>query len=278
MKLGEALKRAGTSSDPRDAQYLLADLLKVSRASIIAHPERVLTPSEESEFERRIAARAEGMPVAYIIGAREFYGRDFLVNEFVLIPRPETELLVELALARISEHKMPERRASYRVLELGTGSGAIGVTLALESPDSSVTACDISVKAVEIARQNAGHLGAKVEFIESNWYAALGTRTFDLIVSNPPYVAAGDPHLSQGDLRFEPQIALSDGSDDGLESIRIIIQGAAARLAPGGWLLFEHGYDQAASALDLLLNARFENPICIKDLAGIQRVSGGQIR
>lgn len=278
MKLGDALKRAGASSDPRDAQYLLADLLKLSRASILAHPERVLTPSAASEFERRMSARAEGIPVAYIIGRREFFGRDFRVNEHVLIPRPETELLVEQALARISEHKRPARRASYRVLELGTGSGAIGVTLALESPDSSVTACDISGKALEIARQNARNLGAKVEFIESHWYASLGTRTFDLIISNPPYVAGSDPHLSQGDLRFEPQIALTDGSDDGMDSIRIIVQGSVKRLAPGGWLLFEHGYDQAASARDLLLNACFANLFCIKDLAGIERVSGGQIR
>lgn len=278
MNLGEALTRAKGLIDSRDAQYLLADLLKLSRASIIAHPERDLTVPDENEFERRVADRANGKPVAYIIGTREFYGRDFLVNKHVLIPRPETEILVEQALVRLSGHKLPESRTGARVLELGTGSGAISITLALESPQSQIMACDIDKNALDTAQQNAHHLGASVEFVESNWYAALGDRTFDLIISNPPYVARGDAHLAQGDLRFEPPIALTDGSVDGLDSICTIIDGAPAHLSPGGWLLFEHGFDQSAPVRDALLKAGLSSLICIKDLAGIPRVSGGQIR
>ena len=278
MNLGEALTRSQGLIDPRDAQYLLADLLKLSRASIIAHPERDLTVSDENEFERRIADRANGKPVAYIIGTREFYGRDFLVNEHVLIPRPETEILVEQALERLSGHKLPESRTGARVLELGTGSGAISITLALESPQSQIMACDIDKSALDTAQQNAHHFGASMEFVESNWYAALGDRTFDLIVANPPYIAGGDAHLLQGDLRFEPPIALTDGSIDGLDSICAIIDGAPAHLSPGGWLLFEHGFGQSAPVRDALLKAGLSSLICIKDLAGIPRVSGGQIR
>lgn len=278
MNLGEALTRAKARIDARDAQYLLADLLKVSRASIIAHSERELTDSDANEFERRVAARANGKPVAYIIGTREFYGRNFFVNENVLIPRPETELLVEQALVRLSGHKWPESRASAHVLDMGTGSGVIATTLALLSRQSQISACDISHHALEVARQNARRLDANVEFIQSNWYAALGGRRFDLIVANPPYVASGDTHLTEGDLRFEPPMALTDGSIDGLDSIRAIIEGAKAHFAPGGWLLFEHGFDQSTPTRTALFNAGFESLICIKDLAGIPRVSGGQIR
>jgi release factor glutamine methyltransferase len=266
-----------------------------------------------------------------LLGVREFYGREFCVSEHVLIPRPETEILVEQALVRLSGQNRPDGPADAgvsdvglsdsdapvrtkvaespaaqiplsppfakgevpggergllaalllqapRILDLGTGSGAVAVTLALEVRGAKVTACDVSVDALAVADQNARRLNANVKFILSDWYAALGKRTFDLIVSNPPYVAGGDIHLGQGDLRFEPEVALTDGSADGLDSIRALIAGAPAHLAPGGWLLFEHGYDQAAAARELLLKAGFNNPICIRDLAGIERVSGGQIR
>lgn len=161
---------------------------------------------------------------------------------------------------------------------MGSGSGVIAITLACESSWVKMTACDYSDDALEVARTNALLLGAEVEFIQSNWFAALHNRGFDLIVSNPPYVAGGDKHLAEGDLRFEPEMALTDGSADGLDALRTIIAVAPLHLSPDGWLLFEHGYDQADAARALLLKSGFENLICINDLAGIPRVSGGQIR
>ena len=168
--------------------------------------------------------------------------------------------------------------SAARILDLGTGSGAIAVTLALEHPNAIVVAADVSHDALVIAKENARRLHADVQFIQSNWYEKLAARKFDLIVSNPPYVAGRDEHLLQGDLRFEPQIALTDESSDGLQSIRSIVDGAPAHLHPGGWLLFEHGYDQVDACRELLLKAGFENLISIDDLAGIPRVAGGQIR
>ena len=282
--------------DKREAQLILAHVLGVSRALLIAHPERLLDAERALLVQSLFARRAAGEPIAYLLGMREFYGREFLVSPGTLIPRPETELLVEQALVRLSGHLMPARRASAsvsssvcgsrprldgpyaRVLDLGTGSGAIAVSLALEFADAVVTATDISPDALKIATENARRLNAAVEFVESNWYANMADRKFDLIVANPPYVAGGDEHLSHGDLRFEPQIALTDQSSDGLSSIRAIIDGAPAHLNAGGWLLFEHGYDQAEQTRELLLNSGFENLICMNDLAGIPRVASGQIR
>ena len=277
MTISEALKRAELEIDRLDAQYLLSNLLNVGRASLIAHPERVLDESTQRRFEAQVSERADGMPVAYILGTREFYGRDFRVSPATLIPRPETEFLVEQALARLSEPNRSANLTSTRVLDMGTGTGAIAISIALGG-EFSVTATDVSVDALEIARNNAVALGALVEFTKSNWFAELADRQFDLIVSNPPYVAGNDAHLTQDDLRFEPPNALTDGSADGLASIRTIVAGAPRHLAPGGWLLFEHGYDQAAAARELLLEAGFVDLICIRDLAGIERVSGGQIR
>ena len=286
--VGETLAHASLSIDPLDAQYLLADLLGIGRASLLAHPERLLTSHESSTFATHSDQRARGMPVAYLIGKREFYGREFYVNDNVLIPRPETELLVEQALVRLPGDLVPAIRASASVspsetaerpsmLDLGTGSGAIAVSLALERPDAMVVAADISSDALKIAGENARRLHAAVTFVASDWYANLVGRKFDLIVSNPPYVSGGDVHLSQGDLRFEPQIALTDESGDGLRSIRTIIDGAAAHLRPRGWLLVEHGYDQANACRELLLKAGFANLTSVSDLAGIPRVAGGQI-
>ena len=277
MTISEALKRAELEIDRLDAQYLLANLLNVGRASLIAHPERVLDESTQRRFKAQVSERADGMPVAYILGTREFYGRDFRVSPATLIPRPETEFLVEQALARLSKQNRSANPTSTRVLDMGTGTGAIAISIALGG-EFSVTATDVSVDALEIARNNAVALGASVEFTKSNWFAELADRQFDLIVSNPPYVAGNDAHLTQDDLRFEPPNALTDGSADGLASIRTIVTGAPRHLAPGGWLLFEHGYDQAAAARELLLEAGFVDLICIRDLAGIERVSGGQIR
>lgn len=274
--------------DQREGQIILAHVLGVSRASVIAHPERRVDPAKAIIAQNLLARRVAGEPIAYLLGTREFYGRDFVVSAATLIPRPETELLVEQALARITGHLLSTSRTGASVtqlvnphpsiLDLGTGSGAIAISIALESPASHVVAADMSVAALQVATDNAQRLIAPVEFIESDWYAKLTGRRFDLIVSNPPYVAGGDAHLSMGDLRFEPQLALTDDSADGLRSIRAIIAGASAHLVPGGWLLFEHGYDQAVPCQALLLKAGFANLISIKDLAGIPRVAGGQIR
>ena len=268
---------------------LLAEVMRVSRASLIAHPERTLEAVDVRLVRSLFSRRAAGEPIAYLLGTREFYGRNFRVSPATLIPRPETELIVEQALARLPGRKCPETRANAglsqmpasgrpRVLDLGTGSGAIAVTLALERPGLTILAADISIDALGIARENALNLGADVEFIQSDWYEGLGGRRFDLIVSNPPYVAGNDFHLSQGDLRFEPQVALTDKSVDGLSSIRRIVEGARDHMDAGGWLLFEHGHDQASACRELILKSGFANPISICDLSGIPRVAGGQIR
>jgi release factor glutamine methyltransferase len=205
--------------------------------------------------------------VAYILGHREFYGLAFEVGPAVLIPRPETELLVELGLERLPPQG--------RVLDMGTGSGAIAVAIAHTRPDAQVTALDVSPDALATARRNADSNSARVRFLHSSWYEALDGEQFDLIVSNPPYIAAGDRHLSEGDLRFEPAGALTDHAD-GLSALRTIIAGAPRHLAPQGWLLMEHGYDQAEAVRALLAQGRYTAVQSWEDLAGIARVSGGR--
>ncbi|MDD5297790.1 MAG: peptide chain release factor N(5)-glutamine methyltransferase [Rhodocyclaceae bacterium] len=250
-----------------EARLFLEKVLGLSRVALMAHDELPLSESEREAFETLVVRRAAGEPVAYLLGQREFYGRTYRVTPDVLIPRPETELLVELALERAD--------AGSRVLDLGTGSGAVAVSLALEKPDAEVTAVDLSPAALAVARSNAQALGARVGFLQGSWYGPVPLPArFDLIVSNPPYVAPGDPHLAEGDLRFEPSSALV-GQDDGLGDIRFIVHGAANRLAPGGWLLFEHGYDQGRACRDLLTAAGFTEVQTWPDLAGMDRVSGG---
>jgi release factor glutamine methyltransferase len=271
LTLKAALEDATAAIGRVDAQVLVAHLLGVDRAYLATHPMRVLTESEDARIDSVVARRSMGHPVAYLMGRREFYSRSFAVSPDVLIPRPETETLVEAAIARLAP------RASC--LDLGTGSGAVGLTIACERPDVRVTCTDLSAAALELARANAAALGCegRVEFGDGSWYAPLAGRRFDAIVSNPPYVADGDPHLGEGDLRFEPAAALSDGSRDGLASIRAIVQGAAAHLQPGGWLLFEHGYDQGDAVRGMLSAAGFTDCASIRDLAGIPRVSGGKM-
>ena len=266
-----ALEEATASIGRVDAHVLVAHLLGVDRAYLAAHPMRVLTESEDARIDSAVARRSMGHPVAYIVGTREFYSRDFAVGPGVLIPRPETETLVEAALSRLP--------AGGSCLDLGTGSGVVGITIACERPDARIACTDISSEALALARANAQSLGCadRAAFLASRWYEALGGKRFDIIVSNPPYVAASDPHLAQGDLRFEPPAALTDGSADGLDSIRAIVAGAQRHLEPGGWLLFEHGYDQAASAAAILERSGFDERVSIMDLAGIPRVAGGRI-
>ncbi len=274
--LRAALEEATETIGRVDAHVLVASLLGVNRAYLAANPMRVLTESETAKVDLFVAQRALGQPVAYLVGAREFYGRDFAVGPDVLIPRPETETLVEAALERLAP-RAPG--IAPRVLDLGTGSGVIAVTLACERTDLVVSAIDASERALEVARANArAHAcEARIELLAGSWYAPVGTRRFDLVVANPPYVAAADRHLGEGDLRFEPRAALTDGSADGLDSIRAIVAGAASHLAPGAWLLLEHGYDQAEAAGALLAAAGFSERVSIRDLAGIPRVAGGRI-
>ena len=266
-----ALEELMASMDRADAQVIISHVLGVNRAYIAANPMRILTETEDAKIDVLAAQRAMGAPIAYLTAKREFYGREFEVSPAVLIPRPETETLVEAALARLAP------KAS--ILELGTGSGAIAVTLAAQRPQARVVATDASARALAVARANAARHGCaeRVEFVLGSWYAPLAGRRFDLIVANPPYVAAADPHLARGDLRFEPQQALTDGSRDGLDSIRAIVAGAPDHLDRGGWLLFEHGYDQAAAARALLEAAGFRDIVSLDDLAGIARVAGGKI-
>jgi release factor glutamine methyltransferase len=253
-----------------EAQVLASSALEVNRAWLIAHDQDVLTPPQAEAVETLVARRAQGEPVAYILGEREFYGRMFKVTPDVLIPRPETELLVELALARIPPNQVVD------VLELGTGSGCIAISLALERPKARVTAVDRMEAALTVARENAQRLDATVEFLNSRWFAEIPGRRFDLIVCNPPYVASGDPHLLQGDVRHEPPSALAAGNE-GLEDLREIVQSAQNHLHAGGNLLLEHGYDQADALRGLLEAKNFLGIQSWVDLSGIPRVSGAHV-
>jgi len=253
-----------------EAQILIAHALGVDRAWLIAHDQDALSSKQVSAIENLIARRAAGEPVAYILGEREFYGRTFKVTPDVLIPRPETELLVEAALARLST----DRPAS--VLDLGTGSGCIALTLALECPDCLVWTVDRSEAALTIARTNAQQLGAaNLRFRASSWYDALNTVLFDLIVANLPYIRHDDPHLGQGDLRFEPITALSSGAK-GLDDLDRIVRQAPRHLKPSGWLLVEHGWDQGASCRALFDSNGFEAIETLRDLNGNERVTLGR--
>lgn len=269
ITIHEALHQTRRSIGDTDARMLLQHVLAVSHAHLIAYSDQELLPEQTQYLGKLTERRACGEPVAYITGKREFYGLDFKVSPAVLIPRPETELLVDLALERI-----PVDRA-FKVLDLGTGSGAVALAIAKHRPLVSVIAVDASVEAVRIAESNAEELNVhNVRIMKGDWFKGRAAERFDLIVSNPPYVASGDPHLTQGDLRFEPTLALTDGAD-GLGCLRSIIGSAPAHLVAGATLLVEHGYDQAEACCQLMKDAGFGAIICRPDLAGIPRVSGG---
>jgi release factor glutamine methyltransferase len=256
--------------DPIDSRALLRAALEVSDTHLIAHPGQTLTDRQRDRYLAWVERRRTGEPIAYLTGEREFYSLAFTVTPAVLIPRPETELLVDAALERVPAH------APVRVLDLGTGSGCVAVAIAKLRPRAQVAATEVSRDALAVARENAARHGSSIEFIESDWLDALAGRRFDLIVSNPPYVSERDPHLSQGDSRFEPRAALVAGTD-GLSCIRLIIAQARAHLEPGGGLLFEHGYNQAARCRALLAQAGYFEVATRHDLAGIGRVSGGRV-
>jgi release factor glutamine methyltransferase len=250
----------------QEAEILLRTVLGCERVHLIAHAEDGVEFSGAYAAQAWFARRRAGEPVAYITGRREFYGLSLQLTPDVLIPRPETEQLVELALERLSA--VP----SARVLELGTGSGAIAVTLASLRPRWKITAVDISEAALAVARRNALEHAVEVEFARSDWFESVGPGAFDLIVSNPPYVAAGDHHLERGDARFEPRLALVGGAD-GMACLREIASGARRRLRPGGSLLLEHGYDQAERCAVLLRELGYVEVAGHRDLAGVLRVA-----
>jgi release factor glutamine methyltransferase len=259
---------------PIDAQVLLAHILGRNRAWLAAHGDDLVPRMDADAFFALARRRREGEPVAYLTGLREFWGLPLVVSSAVLIPRPETEAVVEIALARLPADR------DTRVLDLGTGSGAIALAIAHDRPRAQVLATDVSAAAIGVARDNGQRLAlANVVFLLSDWYADVPTtwqgERFDVIASNPPYIAAGDPHLAEGDLRHEPAGALTSGGD-GLASFRRIVAGAHARLAPGGTLVVEHGYDQAEAVRALFSAAGFGDVISQRDLAGIPRVVAGR--
>ena len=302
-----------------EARRLLASLTGQPLTWFMAHGDDPADPDTTTRFQALAERRRAGEPLAYLLGQQEFYGRPFTVSPAVLIPRADTETLVETALEQLLLLRRQQRpidttgaeapalvlppaqthtcqgRSSadaqallsktsscptpppLSLLELGTGSGIIAITLALETPDTEVHAVERSPEALAVAQQNAKTLGAnRIHWHPGSWWQALASpRRFDLIVSNPPYIAANDHHLQQGDLRFEPPQALAAGPD-GLDDLRIIIGGAPAHLNPGGWLLLEHGYDQEAPVQALLRDAGFADVFTRRDLAGQPRVSGGR--
>jgi release factor glutamine methyltransferase len=266
------------SALPRlDARALAEQASGRPRAWLIAHGDEPASPGAADAFRALAARRRGGEPLAYLLGWREFRGHRFAVSPAVLVPRPETEGLVEAALARLR----PAGPAGVgpRVLDLGTGSGAIAVSIVLERPDAAVTATDASADALAIARTNAAALGAPpIDFRHGDWWGALPADAplFDLVVSNPPYVAAADPHLLDGSLRHEPSGALVSGPD-GLDAIDAIVAGATARLVPGGWLLLEHGRGQGAAVRERLASAGFAEVATLCDLQGLERIGLGRV-
>jgi release factor glutamine methyltransferase len=248
-----------------EARALLAHVLDVPRERLIAHPETLVPAPALAVYQSLVARRRGGEPLAYLRGYEEFYGRPFRVTPDVLVPRPDTETLIEVALAHLHDLSSP------RVLDLGTGSGCIAVTLKLERPDAQVVATDVSPAAIEVARGNALALGATIDFLQGSWYAALDPgAAFDLIVGNPPYVASEDPHMTE--LAHEPALALTDGSD-GLSCLREIVAGAPKFLAADGMLAVEHGYDQASAVRAMLRDAGWKSVWTHRDAAGHERAT-----
>ncbi|MBB6054146.1 peptide chain release factor N(5)-glutamine methyltransferase [Tolumonas osonensis] len=253
-----------------DADCLLCAVLSCTRTYLRTWPEQELTPEQVEQVEQLAVRREQGEPVAYILGVREFWSLPLQVSPATLIPRPDTEALVEWSLTLLSD-----KGQGQKALDLGTGTGAIALALKSEMPALSVWALEREPAALDLARRNAARLGFSVNFLASNWFSALNERGFQLIVSNPPYIDATDPHLSQGDVRFEPHTALV-ADDDGLADIRQIIEQAPTYLATGGWLLLEHGWQQAEAVRSLLVARGFHAVTTKQDLGGQDRVSGGQ--
>ncbi len=252
-----------------ERRILLGHALGLTRVQLITASEQVLSTTQSHRVTQLFARRDAGEPIAYLTGMREFYGLALEVSPAVLIPRPDTELLVELAIDRLPRQG--------QLLDMGTGSGAIAVAVAHTRRDAAVTAVDVSDSALAVARRNAAAHAVQVQLVRSDWYGALVPQRFDMIVANPPYIIAGDPHLAQGDLRYEPVDALTDHAD-GLSALRQIVAGASEFLQAGGWLLTEHGFDQAEAVRALLAEQGMTDIQSWRDLAGIERVSGARLR
>lgn len=275
--LAHAQQTLQASLPPHEAraevQYLLSEVLQCNRAWLMAHDDAPLTEAVCATFLSLVQRRAEGEPVAYIIGHREFFGLRLQVTPDTLIPRPDTETLVESALQKLAQLDSAEKQPT--VLDLGTGSGAIALAIAHQCPHAKVTAVDASLGALAMARQNARELQlAHVTCVHSHWFAQLSHQRFHIIVSNPPYIEAEDPHLSQGDVRFEPRSALVSGAD-GLDDIRHIIAQSRDHLHAQGWLLLEHGYNQSTAVAQLFAEAQFQQIGHAYDLQHIPRVTFG---
>lgn len=269
--LAQAIAQLTPGDSPRrDAEILLGHVTGKSRTFILAFGETVLAPEALSALDVLLVRRVRGEPVAHLTGVREFWSLPLFVSCATLIPRPDTECLVEQALARL-----PARPC--RILEPGTGTGAIALALAHERPDCEIVALDLIPDAVALARRNADYLGvSNVTIMQSNWFAALSAQRFDLIVSNPPYIDAADPHLGEGDVRFEPRSALV-ADDNGLADLRHLIEEGRAFLAPGGWLLLEHGWQQGAAVRALFSAAGYTQVETCRDYGGNERLTAGQL-
>lgn len=276
--IAHCLQRSGELADHSDSarldlELLLCKVLEKPRAYLYTWPERILSEDELARFEALLAERKKGKPVAHLLGEKEFWSLNLRVNESTLIPRPETELLVEAALS------LPLRDKAS-VLDLGTGTGAIALALASERPGWQLSAVDSSEEALRLARENCRQLAlSNVNVMQSDWFAALGDAlvdsAFDLIVANPPYIDVEDPHLQQGDLRFEPHSALVAG-EQGLADLRHIANETGNHLLPGGWLLVEHGFEQGAAVRELFVAAGFQCVETRKDLGGRERLTLGR--
>lgn len=263
MTVEEALR--ASRIDSREARLLLAAASGFSEASVVAYPERDLPVETETRFHEFVQRRSQGEPVAYILGRKEFYGLELSVNPAVMVPRPETELLVDLAL----------QREFSSLVDLGTGSGAIALAIKRERPGARVVAVEASAAALAVAQRNAVKHHLDIDFRHGRWFEPLAGERFDIVLANPPYVAEGDPHLP--DLGYEPRAALTSGAD-GLDAIREIVREAPRHLAPGGWLLLEHGIGQNAAIGSLLRQAGLEDLQSWPDLARIPRVAGGKVK
>ncbi|GAA0579709.1 peptide chain release factor N(5)-glutamine methyltransferase [Halomonas salifodinae] len=265
------LTESGSASPRLDAEVLLCHVLGVERTWLYTWGDREAPTFERARFEALVAARAQGWPVAYLTGEREFWGLRLATSPATLIPRPDTETLVEAALARAEAPR-------GRLLDLGTGTGAIALAFASERPGWAVLGLDLAPEAVALARHNAARLGiANADFRESDWFSVLDdTERFALIVANPPYIAADDPHLGQGDVRFEPASALV-ADEDGLADLQHLVSAARGYLEPGGWLLLEHGYAQGAAVRRALESAGYAAVASLTDLGGQERLSLGRL-
>jgi len=266
MRVADALARARAAGVARlDAQLLLAHHARCSRAWLIAHDDAPLDSAVAAAFVEDLGRRAAGLPLAYLVGEREFHGLALQVTPAVLVPRPETETLVDWALELV--------RPGQKVLDLGTGSGAIALAVKQAQPAAQVSATDRSTQALAVAAANGRRLGLAVEWIAGDWWQPLAGRRFDVVLSNPPYIAGDDPHLAA--LAHEPRAALTP-EGDGLDALRAIVAGAPAHLDPGGWMLLEHGHDQADRVQQLLTDCGFEATETRADLAGIARCTGAR--